>query len=50
MKTHDNQIVMLTKLKDEGILDISEVEIKITKSLIQFSETMNKILRDNNLI
>jgi hypothetical protein len=41
---------MLSKLKDEGILDIKDLEIKVTKSLIQFSDTMNKILRDNNLI
>ncbi len=50
LKTHDNQIAMLTKLKEEGILGINDLEINITKSLIQFNETMDKILRDNNLI
>lgn len=41
---------MLNNLKDEGILDIKDLEIKVTKSLIQFSENVNKVLKDNNLI
>ena len=41
---------MLTKLKDDGILDVNEVENKITKTLLQFIEAINKILRDSNVI
>jgi hypothetical protein len=41
---------MLTKLKDDGILDVNEVEDKITKTLLQFIEAINKILRDSNVI
>ena len=50
LKTHDTQISMLTKLKDDGILDVNEVENKITKTLLQFIEAINKILRDSNVI
>ena len=50
MKTHDSQISMIIKLKDDGILDVNEVEIKITKNLLQFIEAINKILRDSNVI
>ena len=41
---------MIIKLKDDGILDVNEVEIKITKNLLQFIEAINKILRDSNVI
>lgn len=50
LKNHDNKIAMLTKLKDEGLFDIKEVEInKITNSFIQLSETIDKTLRDHNI-
>lgn len=32
---------MLTHLKDEDIMDIKDLEIKITKSIIKFSDTLN---------
>ena len=41
---------MLTKFKDDGILDVNEVEIKITKNLLEFIDAINKILRDSNVI
>ncbi len=50
MKTHDTQLSMIVKLKDDGILDVSEVETKISKILIQFIEVVTKILKDHNLI
>jgi phage-related tail protein len=37
-------------LKDAGILEVDIVENKITKTLIQFIEAINKILRDNKVI
>ena len=41
---------MIVKLKDGGILDVSEVETKISKILIQFIEVITKILKEYNLI
>jgi hypothetical protein len=41
---------MIVKLKDDGILDVGEVETKISKILIQFIDVITKILKDNNLI
>ena len=41
---------MLTKLKDDGILELNLVENKITKTLLEFIEAINKILRDSNVI
>jgi phage-related tail protein len=37
-------------LKDAGILEIDIVENKITKTLLQFIDAINKILRDNKVI
>ena len=50
LKTHDTQISMLTKLKDDGILELNLVETKITKTLLEFIEAINKILRGSNVI
>ena len=50
LKTHDTQIAKLTSLKDEGVLDVSEVEVKITKLLVQMHDTVVKILNDNSII
>ena len=41
---------MLTKLKDDGILELNLVENKITKTLLEFIDAINKILRDSNVI
>ncbi len=50
LKTHDTQLSMIVKLKDDGILDVGEVETKISKILIQFIEVITKILKDYDLI
>ena len=50
MKTHDSQISMINKLKDDGILEVEIADSKITKTLIQFNEAITKILKDNNII
>ena len=50
LKTHDTQLSMIVKLKDDGILDVGEVETKISKILIQFIDVITKILKDYNLI
>ena len=50
LKYHDNQLSMIIKLKDDGILDLSEVETKASKNLIQFNESVTKTLREKNLI
>ena len=50
LKTHDTQLSMIVKLKDDGILDVGEVETKISKILIQFIDVITKILKDYNVI
>ena len=50
LKTHDTQLSMIVKLKDDGILDVGEVETKISKILIQFIDVITEILKDYNLI
>jgi hypothetical protein len=50
LKNHDTQLSMIFKLKDDGILDQSEVETKVSKNLIQFNDSVTKTLRENNLI
>jgi len=50
LKSHDTQLSMIVKLKDDGILDVGEVETKISKILIQFIDVITKILKDYNLI
>ena len=50
LKAHDTQIAMLIKLKDDGFLDIAEVEIKITRALVQIHETVDKLLKQNTII
>ena len=50
MKTHDTQIAMLTKQKDDGLLDVAELEVQITWALVQMHETVDKLLKENNAI
>ena len=37
-------------MKDAGILELNLVETKITKTLLDFVDAINKILRDSNVI
>ncbi len=37
-------------LKDDNLLGIPEVSQSITKALVQIHETVNKLLKDNNII
>ena len=50
LRTHDSQISQLINLKDAGILELNLVETKITKTLLDFVDAINKILRDSNVI
>ncbi len=50
MKTHDTQISMINKLKDDGILEVEIADNKVTKTLIQFNEAITKMLKYNNFI
>ena len=50
LKNHDAQIAKLVSLKDDDLLDVSEVEIKVTKVLVQMHDTVSKILRERNII
>jgi len=50
MKTHETQVSKLVSLKDDGFLDVTEIEMKITKALVQMHETISKLLKDNNVI
>jgi polyhydroxyalkanoate synthesis regulator phasin len=34
-------------LKDAGVLEFNQVETKVTKTLLEFIEAINKILRDS---
>ena len=50
LKTHDTQIAMLIKLKDDNLLGVPEVSQSITKALVQMHDTVSKLLKDNNII
>jgi hypothetical protein len=50
LKTHDTQIAKLTSLKDEGVLEASIVENKITVAIIQMHDNVVKILNENSII
>jgi hypothetical protein len=50
LKNHDSQIAKLISLKDDGVLEISEIEVKITKLLFQMHDTVFKILNENGII
>ena len=50
LKAHDAQIAKLVSLKDDGFLDTAEVEIKITRALVQMYETVDKLLKQNSII
>ncbi len=50
LKNHDTQLAMLTKLKDDALLDVSEYELKLTWALVQMHETVDKLLKDNNIL
>jgi hypothetical protein len=50
LKNHDSQIAKLISLKDDGVLEISEIEVKITKLLVQMHDTVVKVLNENGII
>ncbi len=50
LKTHDTQLAMLIKLKEDNLLGVPEVSQSITKALLQMQETVTKLLSDNNII
>jgi hypothetical protein len=50
LKTHDAQIAKLISLKDEGILEVSIVETKISMAIIQMHDAVVKILNENSII
>jgi hypothetical protein len=41
---------MLTKLKDDSLLDVAEYEVKLTWALLLMHETVDKLLKENNII
>ena len=41
---------MLTKLKNDGLLDDSEVDIKTTKVIVQMHEIVTKFLKQKKII
>ena len=50
LKNHDTQLSMLTKLKDDNLLDVAEYEVKLTWALLLMHETVDKLLKENNII
>ena len=50
LKNHDDQIGKLISLKDQDLLEVSIVEAKITKVILQMHDTVVKILRENRII
>ena len=50
LKNHDTQLSMLTKLKDDSLLDVAEYEVKLTWALLLMHETVDKLLKENNII
>jgi hypothetical protein len=50
LKTHQDEIEMVTKLKDIGKLKVNSAEETITLALIEMHDTVVKILNDNSII
>ena len=50
LKNHDDLISKLLSLKDQDMLELSIVEAKITKVIVQMHDTVVKILRENRII
>jgi hypothetical protein len=50
LRTHETQIAKLISLKDEEVLEVTIVETKITKAIIQMHDTVAKILNENSII
>ena len=50
LKTYEAQIAKLISLKDDGILEVSIIETKLTSAIIQMHDTVSKILNENSII
>jgi hypothetical protein len=50
LKTYEAQIAKLISLKDDGILEVSIIETKLTSAIIQMHDTVAKILNENSII
>ncbi len=50
MKTYEGQIAQLISLKDEGVLEESAIETKITFIIIEIHDTVTRLLNENSII
>ena len=50
MQSNLATIGRIITLKDEGLLEIPEVEIKVIKPMLQMHDLIHQILKDNNII
>lgn len=50
LQIHDRQIAQLIQFKDDGVLEASVVETKLTEAIIQMHDTAAKILKENKIL
>ena len=50
IKNNQEVIGRIIKLKDDGVLEVSEVEAKVTGPMFQMYELLRQILKDNNVL
>jgi hypothetical protein len=50
LKSHQDEIEMVTKLKDAGKLKLPAAEESVTQVIVEMHDTVVKILGDNKII
>ena len=49
LKTHETDIASLVRQKDQGEVEVFEIEANITKVIVQMHDTVVKILNENKI-
>jgi hypothetical protein len=50
LKSHQDDVDMVIKLKDKGKLTVSAAEEMMTKAIIEIHDAVTKILNENSII
>ena len=50
MQNNQHVINKIVSLKDDGVLEVSEIEIKVVNPIIQMYKLIGSIIKENNLI
>jgi hypothetical protein len=50
LKTHQDEIDMIIKLKDVGKFKLPAAEESLTQAILEMHDTVLKLLRDNHII